>query len=123
MVVLRRLVAALAASSCLGHGVSAFLTPTEPDLDVFEFEADYVTDPFTDYPPTLKSRQDRVALRILPLGASIMEGDGSSHHSGYVISVASRQEQCSPDNSFMTNRLPAFKVSEARQDGPPVRRI
>ena len=42
--------------------------------------------PFAEYPPVpaLVGRQDRVALRIMPLGASIMSGVGSPEHSGSV---------------------------------------
>jgi hypothetical protein len=46
-----------------------------------------IHDPFADFPPILKARQnDKVDLRILPLGASIMEGQGSTYHSGYAFS-------------------------------------
>ncbi|KAL2205673.1 hypothetical protein CC79DRAFT_1311155 [Sarocladium strictum] len=44
---------------------------------------DNVTWPFEDYPQVLKARQNgKVDLRIMPFGASIMEGVGSTHHSG-----------------------------------------
>lgn len=44
--------------------------------------------PFASYSHTrgIQPRQNKVELRILPLGASIMSGVGSPEHSGFVRS-------------------------------------
>ena len=80
MIVLRRLLAALAVFALTENAATAFPAGDGFGLDMAE--ADNSTGPFTDYPAVIKSRQNRVELRILPLGASIMEGVGSSQHSG-----------------------------------------
>ena len=66
---------ALAVLGCVGHVAEAFPT----DYGLYN-----TTWPFEDYAAApLEIRQnDKVALRIMPLGASIMEGVGSTHHSG-----------------------------------------
>lgn len=84
----------LTALAVVGHGViSALAYPTDPfntDLAYINGQAENSTGPFTDYPAVVKSRQNRVELRILPLGASIMEGWGSSTSSGHVILLGQR---------------------------------
>lgn len=82
MVTLRGIVAALAAASSLGQCVLAVPARAKLDLDLHDIGAENITDPFTNYPAILRSRQSNLELRILPLGASIMEGVGSTHHSG-----------------------------------------
>ena len=49
---------------------------------------------FADVHPVFP-RQDKVELRILPLGASIMSGVGSPEHSGYVqANFEGKREKC-----------------------------
>lgn len=86
MVGLRQLLAtAVAVWSCRHLGVIAYPYGTLSGDDPLPFNG---THPFSDYPPILedgglKSRQsDKIELRILPLGASIMSGVGSSKGSG-----------------------------------------
>lgn len=43
-----------------------------------------------DIEPSIYARQSKVALRIMPLGASIMSGVGSSNGNGYVQSQGTR---------------------------------
>lgn len=73
---LTRLLAALALATSLTVQASPL-----GGLYSDDFGADFnETSPFT-----LGSRQNRVELRIMPLGASIMEGLKSSTHAGSVI--------------------------------------
>lgn len=73
---LRRLCAALAVASA---GPLATALPWEqPPQDDYAADASH---PFADFPPVVKARQnddEKVELRILPLGASIMSGVGAS---------------------------------------------
>ena len=58
---------------------------TDDEFDAADFNG--TGNPFEGYPEVLKARQNaKVDLRILPIGASIMEGVGSTYHSGYVLS-------------------------------------
>ncbi|MBE3049388.1 hypothetical protein IMZ48_44195 [Candidatus Bathyarchaeota archaeon] len=80
---LRRPVAALAAFSYAANLASAL--PSEQRADNWLFQGHNISDPFTEYTPVITARQDaedKVELRILPLGASIMSGAGSSDGSG-----------------------------------------
>ncbi|KFY97907.1 hypothetical protein V498_01794 [Pseudogymnoascus sp. VKM F-4517 (FW-2822)] len=52
--------------------------------DELQFGSSHV---FADFSPTLDSRSDKVPLRILPLGASIMSGQGSSTHDGLRLAL------------------------------------
>lgn len=88
---LHRLVAALAALSHAGDLAAAMPSQRlsdQPPIDDSPVPGQNYTNPFANYPPILNARQeeggddDKVELRILPLGASIMSGVGSPEHSG-----------------------------------------
>ncbi|OBT86293.1 hypothetical protein VE02_05585 [Pseudogymnoascus sp. 03VT05] len=86
MVGLRQLLATVVAVwSCRYPGVIAYPYDTLPGDDPLPFNA---THPFNDYPPILEDgglearQSEKMELRILPLGASIMSGVGSPEHSG-----------------------------------------
>lgn len=93
---LHRSVAALAALSYAGNFSAAMPSQRlsdQPPIDDSPIAGQNHTDPFANYPPILNARQedggdqeggdgDKVELRILPLGASIMSGVGSPEHSG-----------------------------------------
>lgn len=80
----RRLCAALAVASYLGGLATALPWEQVPSADgLLTTKND--SNPFGDFPPVVKARQeDKIELRILPLGASIMSGVGSPEHSGFV---------------------------------------
>jgi hypothetical protein len=93
---LTRLVAALAIAASSSRFVATALPQGYSDPDAF-LAGNGSADPFTDFPAVLKTRQnDKVQLRILPLGASIMSGQGSPEHSGYVLLEA---RDLSPESS------------------------
>lgn len=79
---LRRLCAALAVASA---GPATALPWEQPPQDDYFLNDSH---PFADFPPVVKARRngnDKPELRILPLGASIMSGVGSSNEgAGYV---------------------------------------
>lgn len=81
---LRRLCAALALTSSTGWFATALPWEQPPFDDYYPSNS---SDPFAEFPPVVKARQDeKTELRILPLGASIMSGQGSTEGSGLVSS-------------------------------------
>lgn len=95
MVWFRRLLAALALSSYAGDLVSA-LPPEPAPLGNWPRAGHNLSNIFAGYPSVLLARQedqegqqgqddDKIELRILPLGASIMSGVGSPENSGSVL--------------------------------------
>lgn len=69
------------ASSGLGGLSAAFPANYDPRNDDFPIVE---THPFADFGPIVTKRADKPDLRILPLGASIMSGVGSTNGNGYV---------------------------------------
>lgn len=70
----------LAGSGLAGLG-AAFPANYDPRKDDFPTVE---THPFADFGPVVIKRAHKPDLRILPLGASIMSGVGSTNGNGYV---------------------------------------
>lgn len=75
---INRLFLAATAFSCLADVGCAFPSPSTLDDDLL-FDSRHV---FEDFGIARIKRADKVPLRILPLGASIMSGVGSSNGNG-----------------------------------------
>ena len=81
---LNKLLAVLAAVSC-GNTPLTTAFPSSNSISDSVIVGNDSVDPFVDFPRVIKARQggsDGPQLRILPLGASIMSGQGSPEHSG-----------------------------------------